>query len=133
MIPTNETTLNESISFTTLPSLNYKMDMVEHIRGKTDELEAMKQVCYKILMTERYQYLIYSWNYGIELEDLFGEPMTYVIPIVQKRIIDALTADDRVESVTDFKFNTDKRHDLAVEFTVHTIFGDFDMEKNLNV
>lgn len=133
MIPTSETTLSESVSFTTLPSLNHKMDMIDRIYGKTDELEAMKQVCYKILMTERYQYIIYSWNYGIELEDLFGEPMTYVIPIVQKRIVDALTADDRVESVTDFKFDTSKRHDLVVEFTVHTVFGNFDMEKVLNV
>ena len=41
------------------------------IRGYTDDLDAVRQTVYKILNTERYENVIYSWDYGIELEDLF--------------------------------------------------------------
>lgn len=33
----------------------------------------MKQAIYKILQTERFEYLIYSWNYGIELNAVVGK------------------------------------------------------------
>ena len=58
----------------------------EVINGFTDGLDAMKQTIYMILNTERYQYIIYSWNYGIELIDLFGEPITYVCPELEEEL-----------------------------------------------
>lgn len=128
MIPVVADNLN--FEFETMPSLNYKMIIDnETIINKCDQLEAMKQVIYKILNTERYQHLIYSWNYGIELEDLFGQPVYYVVPELERRIIEALTQDDRIESVTDFEFDTSKRGTLAVKFTANTIFGDVEAEK----
>lgn len=130
MIPTLD---DAQIEVKEMPSLNYKMDLVDRVYGLTDMLEAMKQVCFKILMTERYQYLIYSWDYGIELDDLFGQPMYYVIPELQRRVEEALLADDRIDSVDNFEFDTSKRHELVCSFTVHTKFGEFDMEKSLNV
>ena len=36
------------------------------IRGYTDDLDAVRQAVYKILNTERYENVIYSWDYGIE-------------------------------------------------------------------
>lgn len=128
MIPVVADNLN--FEFETMPSLNYKMIIDnETIINKCDQLEAMKQVIYKILNTERYQHLIYSWNYGIELEDLFGQPVYYVVPELERRIIEALTQDDRIESVTDFEFDTSKRGTVAVKFTANTIFGDVEAEK----
>lgn len=121
---------NINLEFETMPSLNYKMIIDnETIINKCDQLEAMKQVIYKILNTERYQHLIYSWNYGIELEDLFGQPVYYVVPELERRIIEALTQDDRIESVTDFEFDTSKRGTVAVKFTANTIFGDVEAER----
>ena len=38
------------------------------IIGMCDDYEAMKQAIFKIINTERYRYLIYDWNYGIELD-----------------------------------------------------------------
>lgn len=61
-----------------------------------DGREAMEQVIYKILNTERYRYVVYSWNYGIELMDLFGMPADYVCPVLEKRISEALLQDDRI-------------------------------------
>ena len=128
MIPVVADNLN--FEFETMPSLNYKMIIDnETIINKCDQLQAMKQVIYKILNTERYQHLIYSWNYGIELEDLFGQPVYYVVPELERRIIEALTQDDRIESVTDFEFDTSKRGTVAVKFTANTIFGDVEAEK----
>ena len=121
------------VEFTEMPSENYKVDYKDRSYGHNDGLEAMKQTAYRILLTERYKYMIYDWNYGIELDDLFGQPMSYVIPEVTRRIKEALTQDDRIDSVDNFSYDTSKRHELAVTFTVHTKYGNFDMEKEIDV
>lgn len=121
------------VEFTEMPSKSYKVDYKDRIYGHNDGLEAMKQTAYRILLTERYKYMIYDWNYGIELDDLFGQPMSYVIPEITRRIEEALTQDDRVDSVDNFSYDTSKRHELAVTFTVHTKYGNFDMEKEIDV
>ena len=52
----------------------YKLDIeARRVAGFVDETEAMKQAILKILLTERFDYLIYSWNYGIELNDIVGK------------------------------------------------------------
>lgn len=75
-----DTDLNINIATTSIvPNKSYRMKIAdEKILGNIDELDAIAQACYKILNTERYQYVIYSWNYGIELQDLFGKPIPYV-------------------------------------------------------
>ena len=50
---------------------------------QTNKMQWFK-VVFNILNTERYQYIIYSWNYGIELIDLYGQPVSYVIPELKK-------------------------------------------------
>lgn len=124
---------NVTFKFESMPSLNYKMLLdSDRIINKRDKLDAMKQVIYKILMTERYKYLIYSWNYGIELVDLFGQPVYYVVPELERRITEALLQDDRIESVTGFEFDTSERGVVVVKFTANTIFGSAEIEKAVN-
>lgn len=112
------------------PSYTYKMVLptrdseTTKFQGKTDEIEAVKQAVYKILNTERYAYLIYSWNYGIELMDLFGQPIPWVYPELERRITEALIWDDRIDSVTDFEFEN-VRNDVHASFTVNTIYGSY--------
>lgn len=105
------------------------------INGYHDQLEAMKQVIFKILNTERYQYNMYSWNYGIELKDLFGRSLGYVCPEIERRVKEALLQDDRIESVENFVFAFLDKKTIDVEFLVKTIFGELetDWEVNLNV
>lgn len=133
MIPSTNTILSQDLEVETLPSKNYKMQ-IEHdvINGFCDELEAMKQVVFKILNTERYQYIIYSWDYGIELLDLYGEPVTYVCPELERRITEALVQDDRIDSVDSFAFDVLEKRTVKVTFTVHTIFGGIEAEKVVN-
>lgn len=109
-------------------SNTYKIDTdKEKIKGYVDELEAVKQAIYKIINTERYKYLIYSWDYGIELADLFGEPIPYVYSEVKRRIEEALTQDDRIDSVDAFSFEN-KKGVVSATFTAHTIYGDVEEE-----
>lgn len=133
MIPSVNDDLIADFEVKSQPTKTYKMNIEdETITKHTDDLEAIKQAIYKILNTERYQYVIYSWNYGIELQDLFGEPLPYVYPELKRRITEALTWDDRITDVTDFSF-THKRGEVLATFTVHTVAGDFEAEKAVRI
>ncbi len=100
--------------------------------GTVDGREAMKQVIFKILNTERFNYPIYSQNYGIELNDLYGEPLSFVCAELKDRIIDALIQDDRIESVSDFNFDCPQKGEVVVTFIVNTIFGEVEAERKVN-
>ena len=133
MIPSNTAFLEQDFEIEEQPTHTYKMNLEsELVRGYTDNREAMKQAIYKILNTERYQYVMYSWNYGVELLDLYGEPISYVCPELERRITEALTWDDRIQSVDNFEFNISKKGEILVTFTAHTVFGDVTAEKVVN-
>ena len=133
MIPLTNTILSNDLEVVTQPSKNYRMHLDQNtINGVCDGLEAMRQVIYKILNTERYQHIIYSWNYGIELMNLYGEPVAYVCSELQRRITEALVQDDRIDSVDNFKFDVSEKRTVKVTFTVHTSFGNLESEKVVN-
>lgn len=119
----------------TQPNKTYRMMIdTDRIQGTiTDDLEAVKQAIYKIINTERYKFLIYSWNYGIELEDLFGKPIPYVLPEIPRRIKEALTQDDRIDDVLGFDLSYDRKGNVLAKFTVVTIYGSVEIEKVVNV
>lgn len=134
MIPKINSINVAQIDSTTMPNKNYKMNIAnEEIFGYKDNFSAMDQVIYKILNTERYQYIIYSWNYGIELKDLFGKPTTYVIAELKRRIREALVQDDRITNVTDFAFEVIDKTKVFTTFKVITIFGGIDIEKEFKI
>ncbi len=131
MIPSVNGFLEDDFEIEEQPSKTYMMRKDDNmIRGYCDSLEAMKQAIYKIINSERYQYIIYSWDYGIETEDLFGEPVTYVCPELKRRIIEALTQDSRIQGVDAFSFDISKGK-VGVSFTVNTIFGDVEANKEV--
>ena len=132
MIPSVNDLLTTTLEVETQPSKNYKMHIHDNVINSTcDSLDAMVQVIHKSLNTERYQYAIYSWNYGVEFSDLIGEPVSYVCAELERRITEALLQDDRIKSVSDFEFNTNKKHEVVCTFVVHTIFGDVDSEREV--
>lgn len=108
----------------TQPSLTYALDAENgRIRGKVDGLEAVKQAVYLVLSTERFAHLIYSWNYGAELDGFIGQPKEYVLSEIKRRISDALLQDDRITAVDNFKFEI-KKNAVHVIFNVHSVFGE---------
>lgn len=132
MIP-NVTVLTEEITEVVHPTSTYKMVADKNrISGYTDDLDAIIQAIYLILSTERYQYIIYSWDYGVELANLIGKPMSYVISEIPRRVKEALIQDDRIEDVVDFEFEK-KGKRLHATFTVVTAIGNIPTELEVEV
>ncbi|WMI82035.1 DUF2634 domain-containing protein [Anaerotignum sp. MB30-C6] len=116
-----------------IPSKTYWLNRdTNEIFGYCDGVEAVKQAVYKVLLTERYDWVIYSWNYGAELKGVFGRQMTYVYPEVKRRIEEALLQDDRIKKVRDFSFEK-RRNTLLVTFIVESTEGVFESQVNVNV
>lgn len=130
MIP-NIKILQENLNEFEYGSETYKIQLldgdIDFIKGNVDGLDSIKQAIYLILNSERYNYNIYSWNYGVELADLIGQPLPYVTVILPKRIEDALLQDDRIRGVRDFTFKRDKTK-IYTTFTVVTTLGDIPSE-----
>lgn len=113
------------------PSYTYAINE-DRISGYIDEKEAIKQAIYLIINTERFEYIIYSWDYGIELQDLIGESISYVKSEVKRRITEALICDDRIYSIDDFIFEQLSKRILLVKFTANTIYGSVDIETEVS-
>ncbi len=144
MIPNNENYEDEELEYDfnieSGPSLTYAMKINKDetkdniFVGKIDDVEAVRQAILKIINTERYEHEIYSWDYGIELQDLFGMDMPYVMSEVKKRITEALTVDDRIESVDNFTVERVGNNILHCIFTVTTVQGDeIEIEREVEV
>jgi hypothetical protein len=133
MIPMASGLLSEDIKFEEQTSHTFYLDIYGNVcYGYTGGLKAMEQAIYLILRTERYRHVIFSRNYGAELEGLFGMPISWVIPEAERRIKEALLQDTRVKAVDSFDFEVD-RGKLLVSFTVHTIFGDLPIEREVSI
>lgn len=131
MLPQTDTLLAEELAEEQQPDLTFFIEGNRILR-MTEGLEAVKQAVYLILHTERFEYLIYSWDYGTELEDLYGQPNEYVFPELERRITEALTQDDRITGVDAFSF-TAARHSVLCSFTVQTIYGNFDSQTEVTI
>ena len=133
MLPYNSNLLNSGIEVKSTPSKTHYINFKDNvIVGMTDGIEALKQAIYLILSIERYDYVIYSWNYGIELKDLFGKPTNYACAVLPSRIKQALMQDDRIQNVYDFVTSA-KGNDVFVKFTVDSIFGTLRQEVKYSV
>ncbi len=130
MIPKVDDSLM-TLEVETQPSLTYALD-IEHgrIRGRVDGKEAVRQAIYLTLHTERFAYLIHSWNYGVELRELIGRPMDFALPEIKRCITEALLQDDRITAVDGFQFTSGKKS-VHVAFAAHTIFGDMEVETDV--
>lgn len=125
MLPEIEDDLTEDYEIEVQPSRTWKLDFENKcISGTVDEQESIQQTVYCILNTERYDGLTHTWEYGVELKDLFNEPLGYVLSELKRRITEALLQDDRIQSVDNFEFNTDKKGVVAVSFVVGTDYGE---------
>jgi hypothetical protein len=128
VIPQTGDDLRQDFVFTTLPSKTFKMNYDRlTISGTIDQIQAVEQAVFLILNTERYQWLIFSWNYGVELHNLIGKDVEYCIPEIERRIREALLQDDRITAVQDFQFEVNKKKVLTT-FTVVSIFGGINTE-----
>ncbi len=130
MLPKDRDFSETEINIIHMPTNTFKIDFNKNrIKNLFDGTEALKQAIYKILMTQRYKYSIYNWDYGIEIEDLIGMPKGYIKIEIERRIKEALLQDDRIEDVYNFKFKEPKndKSSLEIEFFIKSNLGEFKM------
>jgi hypothetical protein len=122
-----ELSLDESIE----TSRTYRM-VGDRIQGYTDGLDALKQSIYKVLNTERYEYPIYSFNYGVEMENLLGKDPVYVQIELKRRIRECLLRDDRITEVDNFRFEM-AGDTIKCTFDVHSMFGNLMVSREVTI
>lgn len=131
MIPKSGELINELKQAPQNYGKTYKLDLHNKIiSGFTDGLEAIEQSVYAILNSDRYEHLIYSFDYGVELQDLVGEDMIYVKADIHRRIEEALTQDDRILYVDNPQISFEGDN-LYYSATVNTIYGQLDVKKEV--
>lgn len=123
-----ETTTDELDDLTAIEdeaiNTTYYLDLAnKRIIGRVDGAKAIYQAIIKILSTERAAHVIYDDGYGIELEDLIGQRREYVLAVLEERIKDALTADERILDITDYHAEPVKADTINVSFFVTTVAG----------
>ncbi|WP_409968733.1 DUF2634 domain-containing protein [Bengtsoniella intestinalis] len=123
MTPTTvTTTASQIITQDQLPSKTYAIDWDNNqISGFIDGQEAVIQAMKKILQTDRFAHLIYSWQYGMEWnnEDLMASRVT----ALQTALNQALCQDARILSITNVSVEKSSRKAIHLTFTVTTIYA----------
>lgn len=133
MVPQTGSDLMQDFEIKTQPSKTFRMNYDRRtITGTVDEVQAVEQAVFLMLNVERYQWLIYSWNYGVELQNLIGSDTGFCIPEIERRITEALLQDDRITSVENFEFDIQKKKVLTT-FTVVSIFGEIRTEMEVGI
>lgn len=121
-----ELNIVESIEFS---NVTYRLNLSDgRISEKVDELDSIMQAVQKVLMTERYAYVIYNDAYGVELETLIGQDKDYVRAEIPRRIKEALMIDDRIRDVVNFEIIKGEKDTMYASFDVDTIEGLVRME-----
>ena len=133
MIPQTGDDLKQDFTIETLPSRTFRMNYnTLTITGTVDQIEAVEQAVFLILNTERYEWLIHSWDYGVELHNLIGKDVEYCLPEIERRVKEALLQDDRITAVQNFEFEVNKKNVLTT-FVVVSIFGEINTEMAVEI
>lgn len=116
------------------PTRTYAVDFANgRAVGFTDGVAAMRQAVFLILNTERFKHLIFSWDYGAELNTVIGADVQLAESELKRLIREALLQDERITAVDGFVFSSKKRGELSAEFTVTTIFGALDESLEVSI
>lgn len=88
--------------------------------------EALEVWIYKALKTERFDYLAYSWQYGIELKPFIGKVMGVQERYSElKRVItECLMVNPYIKSIDSFDITNEKhRENVQLTIGLTTIYG----------
>lgn len=89
------------------------------------ENEALKVWIYKTLKTERWRYLAYDNDYGIELEQFIGKRTNNAASAgeVEQYISEALLVNPYIQSIEEIQYSIEGDA-LAYKISLTTIYGD---------
>ncbi|MGD9663290.1 MAG: DUF2634 domain-containing protein [Porticoccaceae bacterium] len=103
-----------------------KGDFVTDGAGRVIEADgytAWAQWCVKAVLTERFAHVIYSSDYGTELEQAMRQPSRAAAEAeLERAITEALLVDPRTERITDFTFEWEGDA-VKVGFTAVPVIG----------
>lgn len=91
---------------------------------------ALEVWIYKALKTERFEYLAYSWQYGIELKPFIGKVMGVQerYSELQRVITECLMVNPYVRSIDSFSITPENRAELVrVHITLTTVYGEVEI------
>ena len=104
-----------------------KGDFVTDGAGRVVEADghtAWVQWCVKAVLTERFAHVIYSTDYGSEIEQALKQPSRKAVEAELERVItEALLVDPRTELVKDFAFQWEGNA-VKVSFTAVPVIGE---------
>lgn len=116
---TPETNMQEDIVEEEFSDKTYQVDFInQKITGMIDGIESLKQSISFILNTERYENIIYSWNYGVEFQNLIGKDYDFILGDLKRRIEEALLQDDRIIAIEDFEIKRKDADSILAIFSV---------------
>jgi hypothetical protein len=94
--------------------------------------EAVAVWAWLCIQTIRYEYMLYSHDYGCEISDLIGQRYSpdYTNALARFMIEDALQVNEYIEGVEDFEC-TEERGQLHIRFTLLTEFGETEVETDV--
>lgn len=122
-------TLQEPVEY---PSKTYRLDRsAGRIIGSVDGIDAVIQAYEKMFDTERFAWVIYTADYGVEFENLIGQDMDFVQAVLGTRIREALLTDDRTVSVDAIDITVSEKESLLVDIRVTTTEGVVTLRKEL--
>lgn len=98
---------------------------------KLNELDSYIEWCYKTLQTPRYRYVIYSRNYGNELDVLIGKDYTNkaIESEIKRMVTESLMINIYTKSVDNFAYKWDK-DSVYYTFEVTTTLGETSILKS---
>ena len=91
---------------------------------------ALEVWIYKALKTERFEYLAYSWQYGIELKPFIGKVMGVQERYSELRrvITECLMVNPYIKSIDSFSITSENRAELVrVHITLTTVYGEVEI------
>lgn len=114
----------------TEPGKTFRIDFNRYrIGNMTDQIEALKQMITKAILTPRNRHRIYDDTYGCEIWELIGADVTdaYIDAEIPRMVREAIVYDDRINAVLQVTANR-SGDSVFINVIVDSIYGEFDVE-----
>ena len=95
------------------------------IVGTDEGFAVMQQAVEIILNVQRFQWQIYTANFGMDYRNLIGGDPGVVASNLQRRLKDAFSVDDRITGISNYEYSI-SGDVMTVSFTVKTVYGNID-------
>jgi len=123
MLP-NTIIINSTVANEALPSMTYNLDIEsKRISGSITDEQALIQSVDKIMRTKRYANVIYNGLYGVDIDSLVGQSLSYIEADLPRRVREALLQDERILSVDSVLIKKLTIDSVDVTITISSIYG----------